>query len=84
MAGNQYCFGDALKGFRAATSEERYAEVWQPGDDFPRQERQALHWSPQGATGPFTIELTELFREGTQKLEGFEPLLMVSQRYFLR
>ena len=43
--------------------EERYAEVWQPGDDFPRQERQALHWSPQGATWPFTIELTELFRE---------------------
>lgn len=26
-AGNQYCFGDALKGFRAATSEERYAEA---------------------------------------------------------
>ncbi|MFO1418657.1 MAG: glycosyltransferase family 39 protein [Methylotetracoccus sp.] len=26
-AGNQYCFGDALKGFRSATSEERYAEA---------------------------------------------------------
>jgi len=27
MAGNHYCFDDALKGFRAATSEERYAEA---------------------------------------------------------
>ena len=27
MFGNLYCFGDALKGFRAATTEERYAET---------------------------------------------------------
>lgn len=27
MCGNLYCFGDALKGFRAATTEERYAET---------------------------------------------------------
>lgn len=26
MLGNQYCFSDALKGFHAATAEERYAE----------------------------------------------------------
>lgn len=43
--------------------EERYAEVWRPGDDFPLQERQALHWEPDGAGAPFTLDLTELFRE---------------------
>jgi hypothetical protein len=30
MLGNHYCFGDALQGFRAATTGERYAETVDP------------------------------------------------------
>lgn len=43
--------------------EERYAEVWRPGDDFPRQEHQALSWTPEGATATFTLDLKDLFRD---------------------
>jgi Uma2 family endonuclease len=42
--------------------EERIAEVWRPGDDFPWRERHALRWAPDGASAPFTLELAELFR----------------------
>ena len=42
--------------------EERITEVWRPGDDFPWRERHALRWAPEGASAPFTLELTELFR----------------------
>ena len=42
---------------------ERSAEIWHTDDDFPRVERQALVWRPEGAGAPFVLELKELFRE---------------------
>jgi Uma2 family endonuclease len=42
--------------------DERQAEVWTPGDAFPRIERDRLVWPLQGAGAPFTLELQELFR----------------------
>jgi Uma2 family endonuclease len=42
--------------------DERFAEVWRPEDDFPLVERQVLSWAPDGASAPFTLELTEVFR----------------------
>ena len=42
--------------------EERFAEIWRPEDDLPRIERQALVWTPIGASAPFTLELGDLFR----------------------
>jgi Uma2 family endonuclease len=42
--------------------EERYAEIWRLEDDLPRIERRALTWTPGGASVPFTLELTDLFR----------------------
>lgn len=42
--------------------EDRYVEVWRPGDDLPRIERGALTWHPPGAGSPFTLALGELFR----------------------
>ncbi len=41
--------------------DERWVEVWTPGDTFPRFEREQLVWQPAGATEPFTYALTELF-----------------------
>jgi len=40
----------------------RQAEVWTPGDLFPRIEREALTWQPEGITEPFQVELVEVFR----------------------
>jgi Uma2 family endonuclease len=42
--------------------DEHVAEVWLPGDQFPRFERAILEWSPAGATEPFTLGLADLFR----------------------
>ena len=43
--------------------DEQFAEIWHSDDDFPRVERQALVWRPEGASGPYVLELKELFRE---------------------
>jgi Uma2 family endonuclease len=37
-------------------------EVWTSDDAFPRVERDRLRWHPEGASTPFTLELTELLR----------------------
>ncbi|MDZ4864044.1 MAG: Uma2 family endonuclease, partial [Gemmatimonadota bacterium] len=42
--------------------DERCVEIWRPDDDFPAIERETLVWNPAGASAPFTLELTELFR----------------------
>jgi len=42
--------------------EHHFVEVWQPEDDRPRIEREALTWHPPGAGTPFRLELSELFR----------------------
>ena len=42
--------------------DAKFVEVWHPEDDFPVIERDRLLWQPAGATAPFTLELTELFR----------------------
>lgn len=36
-------------------------DVWTPGLDFPRVERERLVWHPEGAREPFTYALAELF-----------------------
>lgn len=41
--------------------DARWVEVWAPGLDFPRIEREQLVWQPVGATEPFTYALAELF-----------------------
>ena len=41
--------------------EERWVEVWTPGVNFPRFEREQLVWQPEGAREPFTYALAELF-----------------------
>jgi hypothetical protein len=38
------------------------AEIWRPGDRFPRFEEVALEWSPAGVVEPFTLALDDLFR----------------------
>ena len=43
-------------------ADEGTAEVWSPNDHFPKVERTRLTWSPAGASSPFSIELTDLFR----------------------
>jgi len=43
-------------------ADEHQVEVWTPGDTFPRFERERLVWQPDGASTPFALELTELFR----------------------
>lgn len=42
--------------------EERLVEVWTPETPFPHVERERLTWHPEGAAGPLTFELSELFR----------------------
>lgn len=42
--------------------EDRMVEVWTPAMTFPRVERERLAWHPAGATRPFNLELSELFR----------------------
>lgn len=41
--------------------DRRQVEVWTPGADFPRMERERLAWHPEGAHEPFTLALAELF-----------------------
>lgn len=41
--------------------EQRAVEVWEPDDMLPTVMRDALTWSPAGATEPLTIDLEELF-----------------------
>ena len=41
--------------------DARHVEVWTPGVDFPRFEREQLVWHPEGAREPFTYALAELF-----------------------
>lgn len=43
--------------------DTRTVEVWTPADDFPRFEREQLHWHPEGASAPFTLSLDELFAD---------------------
>ncbi|HET9276120.1 MAG TPA: Uma2 family endonuclease [Gemmatimonadales bacterium] len=42
--------------------DEHIAEIWRPGDRFPRFEEAVLEWSPAGAGEPFTLTLADLFR----------------------
>lgn len=44
----------------AIDADERMAEVWTPDDRFPRPERDALVWTPPGATAPFSLALEAL------------------------
>ena len=41
--------------------DRRMVEVWTPGLDFPRVERERVAWHPEGAREPFTLALAELF-----------------------
>ena len=43
-------------------ADEPQVEIWTPADSFPRFEREQLTWHPRGATEPFSLSLTELFR----------------------
>jgi len=43
-------------------AEYRQVEVWTPEDHFPRVERDALSWVPEGAPAPFSLPVQELFR----------------------
>jgi Uma2 family endonuclease len=42
--------------------DEHVAEVWLPGDQFPRFERARLEWSPAGADESFSLALADLLR----------------------
>ncbi len=42
--------------------DDRQAEIWTPGDTFPRFERERLAWHPAGARTAFKLELLELFK----------------------
>jgi Uma2 family endonuclease len=42
-------------------ARSRSVEVWTPGLDFPRVEREQLVWHPAGVGAPFTLALAELF-----------------------
>ena len=43
--------------------QERVAEIWTPGDTFPRFERDRLRWHPEGAATAFEVTLSELLDE---------------------
>lgn len=43
--------------------DERYAELWTPGDHFPAIEPVRLRWHPIAAQVPFELALAELLRE---------------------
>lgn len=43
--------------------DQRVAEAWRPGDDFPSVVRDALHWRPEGSSTEFRLDLAELFRD---------------------
>ena len=43
--------------------DEKLIEVWQPGDLRPATRKDRVVWLPEGADGPLTIELEELFRK---------------------
>jgi Uma2 family endonuclease len=42
--------------------DQHQVEVWTPEARFPRVERDRLSWHPAGATGPFTLDLADLFK----------------------
>ena len=42
--------------------EAKQVEVWMPDMRFPTIERERLVWHPTGATTPYTLELSELFK----------------------
>jgi Uma2 family endonuclease len=42
--------------------DERAVEVWTPADDFPAIERDRLIWQAPGASTPFELSLSNLFR----------------------
>lgn len=42
--------------------DERVVEVWKPEALYPHVESERLVWHPMGASAPFTLALTELFR----------------------
>ncbi len=44
-------------------ADARVVEVWTEGARFPALERERLTWLPPGASQPFTLALSELFRE---------------------
>jgi Uma2 family endonuclease len=39
----------------------RAVEVWTPADTFPTVQRERVVWTPEGASEPLTLELTDLF-----------------------
>lgn len=41
--------------------DDRFVEVWRPGDETPHVETEALVWEPAGAAAPFRYALAELF-----------------------
>ena len=43
-------------------ADDRSVEVWTPRDDFPAVERDRLLWQPAGASEPFDLSLSDLFR----------------------
>ena len=43
-------------------ADDRSVEVWTPRDDFPAVERDRLRWQPDGASEPFELSLSHLFR----------------------
>lgn len=44
-------------------ADEEVVEVWTPEDTAPRFERGRLVWRPAGASEPFHLSLSELFRD---------------------
>lgn len=42
--------------------DDASAEIWTRVDLFPRTERDTLVWMPEGASAPFELSLSELFR----------------------
>ena len=43
-------------------ADAQVAEVWTPADRFPRVEREALVWVPEGTGAPFVLPLAELLQ----------------------
>jgi Uma2 family endonuclease len=41
--------------------DRREVEVWTPADTFPTVQRERVVWTPEGASEPLTLKLTDLF-----------------------
>lgn len=56
------CYQDAGNpAYWILDAEQRLVEVWTPGDELPRVEREALRWEPTRATGAFILDIPGLF-----------------------